>query len=792
MADHLLLPEPRSLSDRRQRGGGGGGGPPRNPRQHGRELREELDEAARAAPRHIVEGVDPRRVFKFSATTRLDDDEWPRRGLQLLGDTEDWVYFVVPASTDLDAFRTELTDYAGGEDEVGGSAPLRTFFGVVDEIQPYGPSDRVGRGIPGDFDGLEFPLLVDVTLWPSAEPDEARRRVDDVRAALRQFDGEEVGVDERPATTVMRARVNRRALESLLDLMVVEKVNTPPVPYLEPSDWLTAQPADLEAQKPLPEIVGVLDDGIAAGHPLLADVVVGTQEFPAGHSWADLGPHGTMVAGLAAYGDFEEPLHSGLPLPQPVRVFGARVLEPVEGNPRDTRFPSELPVHRVIEDAIRTLHVNHGVRVFNLSVAEREAYEGPHVAVWTEVLDRLTRELGILIVVAAGNVPVSLASGELFDGLHALHDYPAYLLDPRSRLAEPAIAANVLTVGSSARSAGAATPSGESQVDSHAVADVNQLSPFSRTGPGVLSSAVKPDLVDYGGNYVWSALSQLEPENPGVSAVSLHFDGSGRLFRCASGTSFAAPRVAHIAAALWARYENASANLIRALVGLAATPSSALLDQFEDLEGLRATGYGRPTLGLAVDSTSNRVVMTFDGEVSVDSVVIHPIPIPEEFATGSADREISVALAFDPPVRRTRREYLAGTMRVDLYRNTALSEIEAIHRRQDPDERVAMIDDRRRVTARLRPSSDRVLGSTLQVRRWRAPAANSLSVDDGDTYYLVVTHSSAPWGGNLKEEYLTQGYAVAVELVDRDRTEVDLYNLVQQRVRMPARVRVRT
>lgn len=745
----------------------------------------------RATPRRILEGVDPRLVFKFSASTRLDDDQWRRRGLQLLGDTEDWVYFVVPSTTDLSTFRAELSDYAGGDDEVGGTAPLRTFFGVVDDIEPYGPSDRLGRGIPADLNDLEFPLLVDVTLWPSGDVDEALRRVGDVRAALGQLGGEEVGVDERPATTVLRARVNQAVLEGLLDLMVVEKVNTPPVPYLEPSDWLAAQPEDLESERPLREIVGVIDDGIAAGHPLLADVVAGTQEFPANRPWAELGPHGTMVAGLAAYGDFEEALRSGSPLPQPVRLFGARVLEPVGGNPRDTRFPSELPVHRVIEDAIRALNRDHGVRVFNLSVTEREAYEGPHVAVWTEVLDALVRELNIVIVVAAGNVPVSLVSGEVFGGLHALHDYPAYSLDPRSRLAEPAVAANVLTVGSAARSGAAATPSGESQVDSHAVAEADQVSPFSRTGPGALSTAVKPDLVDYGGNYVWSGLNQLEPENPGVSTVSLHSDGSGRLFRCASGTSFAAPRVAHIAAALWSRYENASANLIRALIGLAAGPSQAILDQFEGDEALRVTGYGRPALELAVDSSANRVVMTFDGEINADGVVIQPIPMPEEFVTGKADREISVALAFDPPVRRTRREYLAATMRIDLYRNTDVAEIEAVHRKQDPDERTAMIGDRRRVTARLRPSPDRVLGSTLQVRRWRAPVATSLSVDDGDTYFLAITHSSAPWAGNLKDEYLTQRYALAVELLDRDRVEIDLYNLVQQRVRTPARVRVR-
>ncbi len=47
------------------------------------------------------------------------------------------------------------------------------------------------------------------------------------------------------------------------------------------------------------------------------------------------------------------------------------------------------------------------------------------------------------------------------------------------------------------------------------------------------------------------------------------------------------------------------------------------------------------------------------------------------------------------------------------------------------------------------------------------------------------------WAGHLADSYETQRYAVAVSLSDRDRPEVNLYNLVQQQVRVPARVRVR-
>jgi hypothetical protein len=83
------------------------------------------------------------------------------------------------------------------------------------------------------------------------------------------------------------------------------------------------------------------------------------------------------------------------------------------------------------------------------------------------------------------------------------------------------------------------------------------------------------------------------------------------------------------------------------------------------------------------------------------------------------------------------------------------------------------------------------LGSTLQARRWEASHARSLDPDDGDTYYVVLTHTREGWADRLPEDYTAQRYALAVELWDRERTDINLYDLVQSQVRVPATVRVR-
>lgn len=780
MADHLLLPDRIALPTRRQ-GGAGGASPERNPRRHGEQLRRQLEQAIAVAREiRVVEGVDPGLVFKVRATGRLEDNDWRNRGLTLLGETEDWTYFVLSTEDIPTRLDEKLGQYSLGPDEMGGSAPDKTFLNALEHIEPYGREDRRGPDLPADLASHAERILVDVIVWPSADIGEARRRLSDVRVVLDQFDGEEIAKDERPQYTVLRARLAGPGVDALLGLPVVERVRLPPAPYVEPSDWLNYGSDDPQILVEDGEPVGVIDDGIADGHPLLANGGVGSrQSFPTDYEWQPIGPHGTQVAGLAAFGDFEEPLRSGEPLVRRGPVHEARVLEPHPHLPNRTQFATSTTEHQAVEEAIVTLHRDHGVRVFVLSITDPDPYSGPHVSLWTERLDALIRERKIVVVVAAGNHGVHSLSRRMDSGHDAWRDYPAYLLDPVARVAEPATAALALTAGSIARSDGPQTLAGVARVGDRAIAGVNEVSPFSRSGPGVFKS-VKPEVVEYGGNWVVTDTDILETENPGVSAVTLALGPGGRQLRVASGTSFAAPRVARLAADLWSAYPDASANLIRALIGVSTRVPEASAAQLPDEEHrLRGVGYGRPIRELALESNGPRVVMYFDGSMPTETVSVHPIPIPESFARGSASRRIAVSLASDPPVRRQRREYLAGTMSFDLLRNVTPEQIRERYSRQGA-QRVDLYTDRRRLD--LRPATTRTQNSTLQVRSIRR---QRLDVDDGDTYYLAVTHQSASWA-----QAGTQDYAVAVELVDEDRQEIDLVAEVQ-RVQLPARVQLR-
>jgi hypothetical protein len=780
MADHLPLPQRIPLASRRQGGGGGARSPSRNPHRHGRRLADEVAEAVAVATHiRVVEGVDPGLVFKVRATQRIGDDTFGSRGLTFLGETAEYTYFVFSDEDVPRRLLEQLATYADAPDAEGALGEGRSFFNLIEAFEPYGPDDRRGPGIPGDLAAYGEPLIVDVVAWPSADAAEAERRLRNIRLVMARFNGEELAADVRPQFTVLRARLSPEGVEALLGVSVVERVRTPPMPFIEPSDWVARTVDDIETDTRDGEPVGVIDDGLA-DHPLLRDLIASRRGFPVGHTFEAIGTHGTMVGGLAAYGDFEASLRDDLPLIAGGPVHEARVLEPDPDRPTQYRFAPEVTVHEVIEQAIQTLNAEEGVRVFNLSIAERDAYSGPHVGLVTERLDELIRELGIVVVVCAGNHAVEPLSATMASGDPVLDGYPGYTLAETARIAEPAAAALGLAVGSLARSEAPQTLAGVARVGDQAVATVNELSPFSRTGPGAFRG-VKPDLVDYGGNWVINDTGQLDWQNPGVGVISLGQNAAGRLFAVSTGTSFAAPRIARLAADVWGAYPGASANLVRALVGISARVPAAISAQYPTDEGrLRSVGYGRPIGDLAQACGGNRVVMYFDGTMQTDTVSIHPIPVPASFARGRSTRRIAVALAYDPPVRRQRREYLAGEMSFDLLRNVTPEEIAERYAHQG-EERVDLWDDRRRLN--LKPGSRRTSNSTLQVR---SVAHRQLNPDDGETYYLAVKHRPAPWapGG-------TQPYAVAVELVDEDNTEVDLYAEVQQQARVRAQIRVR-
>ncbi len=666
---------------------------------------------------------------------------------------------------------------AAGEKRDG--APDLTFFEHIVGILPYGPEDRRGPGVgQQELDKADGRLVVDAIVWPSSDFDEARRRIQEVREVIDFQNGEVLAEDDRPRYTIVRARVGADGIRDLLNLAVVERLRTPPMPYLEPTTWRRMNEQDLpdyERTESVP--IGIIDDEVME-HPMLAGSMASRESLPAEHDWGEPSDHGTMVAGRIVFGDIESALAGDAAWVALGPLHSIRVLEQNPNDPTDAIFPTATPHHALIEDAVRRLYAR-GVRVINVSIADRVPFSGPHLSLWSERMDELARELDVLIVVAAGNQPAN----DIPKGQSILDAYPDYLLEDDCRVAEPGAGANMLTVGSVARFAAPQRADGRQLPGDRAVAREGEPSPFTRAGPGA-ADGIKPDVVHHGGNWALNDVDLVERSDFGVSAISTKGGGEQPYFGVANGTSYAAPLVTRVAAKILNRYPSSGANLLRALIGASARPL-LLPNSLDERKRRRLAGYGSLSEYNALESGGNRVALMYQGEIAMDTVVAHPIPIPREFMEASGDRHVIVALAFDPEVRRTRRDYLSATMKFHLVRGMTMDEIESVWQiqPQEKDDRLPLPNDRRR--PKLVPGSGECLGATLQVRSFRRRNADVL---DNEGFHVVVEHRTATW--HEVEEGDRQRYALVVVLEDQEREGIDLRALVEAQLPIEPAVEV--
>jgi hypothetical protein len=699
----------------------------------------------------------------------------------VLGETVDYTYFVL-ADDQGSAFSAAIERYTRTGD-------MRSFFNMIEDIEPYGPDDRRGPGVDSPATPFAGTRVFDVSIWPASSLRDAQSRVETIVAILERTAGRIALRSVSARRTYLRVEANQDGLNDLLEASVVEVIRAPPVPFIDFRDWRDLAIEDIRRDDEIGAVVGVLDDAPATAHPLLDGLVLSVDSLsPTNYQWQQIGSHGTEVVGRVLYPNLHSQLRDLEPLVPVGAVRVVRILEPDPAMPDGSpRFATYALPHDLVEQAIRHLHHVHGIRVFNMSIGYSEPFSDIHVGPLTETIDDLVRELGIVVVIPTGNAGISL-NAHTASGHHIIDDKPQFHFTPEHRLSEPAPAALAVTVGSIALSgAPAELPN---RVGWRAAAGPDEASPFSRGGPGLGTTqrrANKPELTHYGGNVVVNDSGNAVRNDPGASIISTSSRlGDGRLFASVNGTSFAAPAVARIAADIAYEYPEASGNLIRALLVTSAAHPSPAATLTAPYQRLRVYGYGKPTRQRAITSDSNRATMTFDGTMPIDTVQIHPLPVPEVFRRGSGgERSIAVALAFDPPVRRQRREYLAASMKVDVYRDVDPDELADILIKQDPDDPSDMITDRRRLA--LDPGSNSFTNSTLHLRRWTA--RNSF-VNDDDTFYVVVTHKAQTWARN-EPSYLEQSYALAVTLEDRNLVEADLHQLLTQQVHLPARIRIR-
>jgi hypothetical protein len=226
--------------------------------------------------------------------------------------------------------------------------------------------------------------------------------------------------------------------------------------------------------------------------------------------------------------------------------------------------------------------------------------------------------------------------------------------------------------------------------------------------------------------------------------------------------------------------------VVRAFLAASATvpePAKQRLAALQDGAVLRLCGYGRPDLTRAGTSDENRVVMYAESAIAHDNFHVYEVPVPAAFLEEEGRRWISVVLAFDPPVRHTRFDYLGVKMSFRLIRGKSLGEVtEAFRQRSRKESSVDALTSTK-FDCQMEPSSTLREGGTLQKASFmmkRQP-----NPEYGDTYYLVV-RCERKWA---RTEHAPQRYAAVV--VVEHSASVRLYGEIRTRVQEAARMRAR-
>jgi hypothetical protein len=503
---------------------------------------------------------------------------------------------------------------------------------------------------------------------------------------LHLIDGAPFDAAVLPDSFTVRLRIVGRGLKDfILNYAYIFEVVEPEDIVLPQRAAAGGQPPERIAAPIAPEAnapaVCVIDSGIQEAHTLLQPAIdqATSHCFLPGQNPDDVadyvapGGHGTRVAGAVLYG--EVVAKEGTPQ-LPFWIQNARVLD------ANNTMPVEMFPPEAIRAAVERFHKGpRETRIFNHSINASVPCRTRYMSAWAAEMDLLSAAYDVLFIQSAGNLPLAGNNPQpgVRDHLNAGRNYPAFLYEASTRIANPAQSLQALTVGS--------VGYGSLQSGGWQTFATEQGSPsaFSRSGFSIWN-VIKPEVVEYGGDDVRTTNAPIDVQSGGqIPAAcpelvrSTMFPPGPPFDRDQTGTSFAAPKVARIAAYLQQVLPDEPALLYRALIVQSArwpawaeanltelrNPTSyenpPRRQQLLDLTArtVRCIGYGIPDVDRATHNTDHRSTLITTGEnlIRARECHIYQVPIPPQLRAQADefDVRIEVTLSYVAQPRRTRR-----------------------------------------------------------------------------------------------------------------------------------------
>lgn len=562
---------------------------------------------------------------------------------------------------------------------------------------------------------------------------------------------------------------------------------------VDQADWVGDLFDRTTSPSALAPAICVLDSGATQAHPLIAPGLETVDQHAYDDAWgvgdsAFWNGHGTMMAGVALYGDVQAALTTGAPITLRHRLETVKILPPsAQNDPALYGAVTEIGIGKAEAQAPRRR------RAFVMAVTSGIGLGRGRPSSWSAAVDKLSyggRDQRRLMVLAAGNIRDPIIAAE----------YPD--TNDLAEAENPCQAWNALVVGAYTDRINITDPD---YLDWEAVAPAGELSPASRTS-NVWDRQwpIRPDVVFEGGNFAHDGI------NPAVAIDDLqllttHYRPNQRLFDSFGDTSGAAALASHFSAEIMAERPELWPEMVRGLIVHAAEWTPAMRARFDAVGTqahkaalLRRYGWGVPDLGRALRSASNDATLMIEdallpfrkdgSDIKTRDMHLHRLPWPRDelLALGEQDVELRVTLSYfvepNPGERGWTRRHRYASHSIRFAVKRSLENIQQFRQRIN---RAAQAEDEGEIGAAA-GGDNWVLGTvrdrgSIHSDIWRGSAASLAERDAIGVFPVSGWWKEKP---ALQRWERSARYALLVS-IRAPEAEVDLYTAIENRLVVP-------
>lgn len=685
--DHLKLPLFKADVERQKRGGGGGFKMPdgRDKNQFSQQAQQKSEQLSQTCTELKTKfpNIDSNLIFEINIDQSLAVDAFEQTlaGMDIHvlsvaeGKKGHWVVF--SDDQNLERFKEKLRTY-GSEDGAN-----YDFFHAIESFGDIPVEEKIGEQLKEKplTDSTDF---VDIELWKMDDPQKNRDFIEQLKVNYPEFT--QFRITDQLITksfVLLRVKLSKQVFDELVQLKEIARVDRPATVQFNPFEMMSPNIQEIELSAPDDNAMGILviDSGIVSNHPMLEKCVGGEENFQTGEAQTqDTVGHGTAVAGCAVYGDIGQALKNKNFTPSNW-LFSAKVMyaeNDLDGNPVNAIYDPEQLLEHQFKDAVESFLSNpeYHIKVMNISLGNVHEVWHKHYSrqlPLAALIDELAFTFPhVVFIVSAGNQsPLNYYS--IAD---VIENYPKYLLENDDfTIINPATAALALTIGSIASNVQIEQERYGAEQIKTAIAQAHQPSPFTRTGLGI-NGMIKPELVEYGGNIILSEQYGRVAEDKGGQLPLLNNQVTNPIIRFDVGSSFSAPKVAHLAGKIANKFPDKSANFIKNMLLVGADypflPSKGFYGTKDKKKAEQAhlsiAGYGLSQFDRAIHSFDNRAVLWDEGQITMNQIKVYSLQLPELFFTEAGKKKIIVTLTFTAETRATRGDsYLGNRMEFHLF-----------------------------------------------------------------------------------------------------------------------------